>query len=394
MNEMTHLIREILGRQLQHHEIESIDITPIPSNRDRIAKLRTLEEILNDFSNHSDQGTIGYFLKVKPKSKPAASTSSVISASQSSQQIHSDHKFISDGVYLNTGKLNVPYLLKNANLLMSAKDYGLAKNIFRAVAQTGESTSQALHGIGVCLEAEGKLEEAKAQFEESIAYQPSFAAYRKLIQILVRQTKFQQAAEISERALQLHSLEKNIRIELHTIAGTCWSKTNIMHKAEKHFLRASDLAPESEEIQVHLGNLYLQGGRNEDAKRRFADAFAANSKNFSAIMGLAATAVAEGDIRSAHDYYVQALNIELNNPTAIFYLVKYAYELKTYATAARLVEEYIQVAPVSISLLYSLAGLQFHLGRIGDSKKTAQKILSLQPQHQATQDLLKIIEKY
>jgi tetratricopeptide (TPR) repeat protein len=393
MNEMTHIIREILGRQLQHNEIESIDITPIPVSKDRIAKLRTLEEILNDFTNHSDQGMMGYFLKVKPKTK--SQTNTVIqNTAQAATNINSDHKFISDGVYLTTGKLNVPYLLKNANLLIKAKDYSLAKNIFRAVAQTGESTAQALHGIGICLEAEGKLEDAKSQFEESIAYQPTFGAYQKLIQILVRQTKFQQAAEISERALQLHSLEKSTRIELHTIAGTCWAKTNVMHKAEKHFLRASDLAPESEEIQIHLGNLYLQAGRVQEAKRRFADAHAANSQNYTAIMGLAATAASEADIRSAHDFYAQALGIELNNPTAIFYLVKYAYELKSYATAARLVEDYTQIAPVSISLLYSLAGLQFHLGRVSDSKKTALKILSLQPEHQATKDLLKIIEKY
>ncbi len=388
MNEMTHLIREILSRQLDHNHIESIDITPIPSASDRVSKLRNLEEILSDFENNSNQNMMGYFLKVKPKSKTQHTTSVTTEPTQS------EHKYISDGVYLSSGKLNVPYLLKNADLLVKAKDYALARNIYKTVSKTGEQTAHALFGLGMCFEAEGKLEEAKSQYEESIAYQPSISTYQKLIQILVKQTKFQQAAETVERAIHIHSLEKNIRFELHKTAGNCWNRAGVTHKAEKHYLRASDLIPESEDIQICLGTLYLQSGRIAEAKRRFSDAMITNAKNATAILGLAGCASSEGDIRSAHDYYAQALEIELNNSTAIFYLVKYAYELKSYATAARIVEEYIQVAPVSISLLYSLAGLQFHLGRVSDSKQTVMKILSLQPEHQASKELLKVIEKY
>ena len=48
-----------------------------------------------------------------------------------------------------------------------------------------------------------------------------------------------------------------------------------------------------------------------------------------------------------------------------------------YRGAARLVEEYMDVAPVDKNLLYSLAGLQFHLGRLEEAQKSAQRILDL-----------------
>jgi tetratricopeptide (TPR) repeat protein len=91
---------------------------------------------------------------------------------------------------------------------------------------------------------------------------------------------------------------------------------------------------------------------------------------------------------------VQSLELELNNPTAIFYLVKCAYEIKSYATASQMLLNYIQIAPVNTNLLYSLAGLQFHLGRISEAKETTLKILELQSQHAGAKELLNMIERY
>jgi hypothetical protein len=47
---------------------------------------------------------------------------------------------------------------------------------------------------------------------------------------------------------------------------------------------------------------------------------------------------------------------------------------------------------VSPSLLYSLAGLQFHVGKKKEASITAKKILQIKGDHQGARDLMKRIE--
>ena len=53
---------------------------------------------------------------------------------------------------------------------------------------------------------------------------------------------------------------------------------------------------------------------------------------------------------------------------------------------------YVEIAPVSASLLYSLAGLQFHVGKKREATQTAKRILQLKADHQGARDLLKRID--
>jgi hypothetical protein len=43
---------------------------------------------------------------------------------------------------------------------------------------------------------------------------------------------------------------------------------------------------------------------------------------------------------------------------------------------------------VNINLLYSLAGLHFHLGRVEESRAKCEKILELNPNHAGSLELL------
>ena len=104
--------------------------------------------------------------------------------------------------------------------------------------------------------------------------------------------------------------------------------------------------------------------------------------------------LAEGRKREAHDHFARSLEAELNQPTVIFHLVKCAYEIKSYATAARLLASYVDIAPVNANLLYSLGGLQFHLGRIDEAGRTVARILRIQPSHSGAGELQKLISRF
>lgn len=380
----THL-HEAIKKQLHQTDYDVVGIVPIPAHSDKAVRMRTLQEMIDDFEEFRGTDTIHYLLQIRPR-KQSLETSTKSELNQA--------KLTHENIYLPNGKLNITYLLRNAEMLYDVRDYSLAKNIYKTILKSGENSSIAFFGLGKCLEAEGKLDEAHSHYEESIAFQPSIEAYQKLASIYLRQNKDQDAAEILERAVHMKEVNASVRFELYKAIGNCWTRAKKSESAEKYFKKALEINPTADEIRANLGALYLQNNRIMEAKRHFRDAIASNPRNHQAIAGLGSCSLAEDDKKSAHDLFAQALEIEINNPTAIFYLVKCAYDLKIYSVAVRLLEEYIEIAPINPNLLYSLAGLQFHLGRIEDARTVTQKILEIQPQHAGAKDLSKLIDKY
>jgi tetratricopeptide (TPR) repeat protein len=367
------------------------ELIPVPVQGDKMVRLRTLEEALDDFEaqfeGHSTEELQRYLVQVKPRKNRLNHTEiSKPGEAGGEKRVTTDN-----GVYLPDGSLNLDFLMENAELLVAANEYALARNIYKRVVQTGQSslhTSRALLEMAKCFEFENQPEEARKKYEESIAYNASFETYQRLANLLLSQNKPYQAAETLERSLHLKNLSPRVRYELHKAAGNSWMRSCEMAAAERNYRKALELDPSADEIQANLGALYLHAEKIEEARRRFQDALASNPRNDKAFSGLGSCFLAMGDKQNAHDHFARALQINLHNPQAIFHLVKCAYQLKSYATAAQVVEKYIEVAPVNINLLYSLAGLQFHLGRVEESRAKCEKILELNPNHSGSRELL------
>ena len=334
-DELSSKLQAALGGQL-------IDLVAVPAQGDRMVRLKTLEQILEEFETENGEEVAGYFIRVKSERSPRASLPFTEPANDRFEE-----KSGIESAYLASGKLNVPYLMQNAELLYSTRDFTLSRNIYKAVLNSGERTAQALMGIARCFEAEGKLDDSRTHYEESIAYQPSLEAYRRAASILIEQKNDTHAASVLERSLSMKDLNGATKFEIHKAAGNCLVRAKKFDEAEKHYSKALGIDPAADEIRANLGSLYLQAGKPLDAKRHFQDAVASNPRNDKALCGLATCFLEAGEKRLAHDHFAKSLEIELKNASAIFYLVKCAYELRSYATAARLVENYIEVAPIT-----------------------------------------------
>lgn len=379
---------EALGKHLAHHlgprGYDVLDLIPIPAG-DSMLRLRALESAIQDF-DRLDDSVVSYVVQVRRRDTetvPEPQTHARISAPAGKL----------DGIYNPDGKLNVEYLLENAEILYRSGDFTLSRNIYKTILQSGERSALALLWIARCDESEGKTAEALANYEESIAYHPSLDALQNYSSLLIREKKDHQAAESLERALTLKDLNDEIRFEIHKACGNCWMRAEKGDRAERHYRSALGIRPGADEIRANLGSLALHQGKIADARNSFQDALAANPRNDKALVGLASCYMHEGEKRLAHDYYAKALDVQLNNSTAIYYLVKCAYEIKSYAVAARLVEDYMTVAPVNANLMFSLAGLQFHLGRLDEARSTATRILNLQPGHSGAKEILDLVNR-
>lgn len=285
-------------------------------------------------------------------------------------------------------------LKASAEILLSAGDLGLARNILRSMVQSGVLVGWALRTLGRTYESDQRSDLARRCYQDSIAYEPHLEAYRYLASLEIRSENHAAAADALERALRIDALNLKLRFELHKAAGNCWLRTQKNERAESHYRKALQIDPTSDEIASNLGALFLQSGRIKEASRAFEDALVANPRNPKALAGLGSACLAESRKREAHDHFARSLEIHLQQPTIIFHLVKCAYEIKSYATAARLLAAYVEIAPVNANLLYSLSGLQFHLGRIDEAHATVSRILKLQPTHSGAGELFKLIQRY
>lgn len=408
MNQLTEALLETLGRRFNQTDFDLADVVPIPMQGDRLVRLRAIEEALMEFESSGAQDSACYLVQFKVLSRipiqgdqgpvGAESAGPAIPVMPGDESLVAAHSMAEphtpEGVYLPDGKFNLPYLFRSAELLSSAGDHELARNIYKAVMRSGEKTGPALMGIARSFEIEGKFEDAKKSYEEAIAYEPTFKAYKCLTSILIRQGKDKQAAETLERALMLKEIAGQARFELHKTCGNCWNRAQNATEAMKHYLKALEIEGSSDEVRTNVGALHLLAGKVDEAKRSFQDAIAINARNAKALAGMASCFLSAGEKRMAHEFFAKSLDLELNNPTAIYYLVKLAYELKTYSTAARLLESYVQVAPINANLLYSLAGLQYHLGRIPESRATALKVIELEADHHGAKELLLMMNKF
>lgn len=376
MSDPKDIISKAIDESLSVKGYDIVNLVKIPRNVDPNFSQKAIKEILGDSTELDGPEFQSYLVKVKARkdgAKPAAKPGSEM--------------------YADNGKVNVPFLLKNAEVLIKFSDYTLAKNIYSTVLQTREYSGEAHYGMGKCEEALGNLEDSRKHYEEAIAYIPSLEIYESLARVLKKLGRSEYQGEVLERALLIKGIEDKKRFSLLVDAGSAWVKAGSHERAKGHFLKALELEPRSDAVHSNLGSVLLQQGKIVEAIRAFEDAIEINGRNHSAHLGLGCSYLAEGDKRTAYDYFAKSLEIELRNSTAIFYLIKCAYEIKSFEKAEFIVENYVQVAPVNASLLFGLAGLQYHLSKFDKCENTAKKVLELKPDHKGAAELLKLVER-
>ncbi|MBS1959795.1 MAG: tetratricopeptide repeat protein [Bdellovibrionales bacterium] len=367
-----------------------------------IIPVTSLEEVAMRFKNDDDNYTYEHFLVQVRTSKRAspppfnppaptakAETPAPLAAAPAAKVEAPKSSATSAG---KVDKDDISFLTNNADLLLQAGEVELARNIYRALLKSGEASDVAYAGLAICADREGLVDQAIQFAWDSVAFAPNQKGYQILAQLLVQQGRDQEASQALNRALKSLRLNSQEQAEYYKMIGNCQSRLGNTNEAESAFLSALQLNPSSDDVQSNLGSLYLEQGRINDAKRRYQDALAANAANDKAWVGLGLCYVAVDDKESAHEAFARSLEKNLRNSTAIFHLVKCAYEIKKYSTAEKMLTNYVEIAPVSPSLLYSLAGLQFHVGKRKEASSTAKKILQIRGDHQGAKDLIKRIE--
>lgn len=102
-------------------------------------------------------------------------------------------------LYTETGELNAPYVLANANLLYKEGEYRLAGAMFLAIARNSKYSYCAYYGLGRCFTALFQYKAARQAFEKAFACARKPYIGLALLESLVATQSYLQAEEMAPK---------------------------------------------------------------------------------------------------------------------------------------------------------------------------------------------------
>lgn len=373
---------KVLGQKLDQEGYELVDLIPISSSQKNGAKgglkVTTLEDLFEDFDDvgHGSDEKTSYVIRLRSKSVP------VLVQKQA----------VFDGVYMPNGKLNSDYLVKNAELLMKGGEFELAKNILQTLEKAGERPAYVHRSLGRCSESEGNFEAATNFYEESITFQPSIDVYESLSKAYLKTGKFEDAIDSMKRSLTMREMSASKKAEVYASLALIYQRRKENKLAKAAFENALNSAPSSEAVSSNFLS-FLLDTKDYEAAKPVALRLLQQKPDELAFFAMGICEFNLANPREAHDWFVKCLDRNPANSQAVFYLVKCAYDIKSYSAAARCLAVYTDVSPVNANIFYSLAGLQYHLGRWQEARDTITRIFELDRNHHGAIELAKLLEQ-
>jgi len=387
-----------LREPLQSEGFHLENLVPIPSRGDRTVRARTLEELLQSFSNdtntQSDSEYRTYLIQVRTDSRVKAQNQKAqgtrtTTGTETSPPLAPP----ADPIRNADGTWNLPFLQKNAELLSRHGEHAHARSIWLILSKHHQWSAQAHYHLGCGYESESALEKARMHFQESLAFEPKLDTVLALAAVQTKLKRDADAARVLERGTSLPNLAPSMKAAFQSAASNAWYRTGKLELAEAAALTAIELTPEDPKALSNLGVIRLKSGRASEAQTLFQKALQKSPSLAQPHEGLALCYLEQGQRRAAHDQLVRALAAQIANPRALQLLTRLAFELRIYSVAARILEEYISMQPVTPGLIYSLAGLQFLQGRYQDSLETCARVLGMQPAHAGATELIRRIDR-
>lgn len=300
---------------------------------------------------------------------------------------------VNETVFQSNGKLNTALLVRNAKVLLAAGDIALAKNIFRALIENGDSLGVAYSGLGGCYELEGKIDLAIKAYREAIIYEPTFGSLYALSELYIKKSEYTNAIGTLLRANNLNKVSLQQTFEIHKNLGNCYMHIGQLNNAESHYRKAYEIDASSDALHVNIGSLAMKKGDTSTALLHFNEAARINPRNPAAHTGVGLAHIGLGNREAAHDAFATALRIDIHEVTALYHLVKCAYELKRFDVVSDLLHKYIQHNAVNSNILYSYAGILFHRGLLKESLEECEKLVALNAEHEGAKKLKELILK-
>jgi tetratricopeptide (TPR) repeat protein len=248
--------------------------------------------------------------------------------------------------------------------------------------ETGGSSPEIHNNLGQILLGQGKLDEARAEFEEALRLDPRNAdALLNMGTVRRIEGRSTEAEHFVKRALQVDPSSIAAIAQLAEIKRD----QGDLDESIRLYREALEIDDSQPFVHLGLGDALHRAGRLEDAERAFESVLELNPDSFEAHYNLGVTCSARGLVDEAFARFEKALKLAPDHPDAASALNNIGdLHLRSgdQASAMESFRRAVESSATHIESRYNLASLYLAQGNAGEAITLLEEAAGVQPDHE------------
>jgi tetratricopeptide (TPR) repeat protein len=287
---------------------------------------------------------------------------------------------------LKTGAANNP---KQMNFLVLLASYysGLKRHedmvgVLNQIKSHAKDFDRAYLVVGDFYFRNGDADEAFRQYKEGMTKDPKQkSTYQKrMIEVLMRQNKRAEAAEINAAILKDNPKDSDAR----GLQASLLLDRGDVQKAVAELQAVVSAAPDNFVARYNLGRAHVARGEWEQARQQFTEAVNQRPDYLPARLALGQLQVMRGEFEAALKSVAQVLAIDKKNRAAHMIEASALIGQKKYAEARQLLQAMQQVDPDSPDIAVSLGMVALSEGKLPEAEAIFRKAYEANPKDSRT----------
>lgn len=285
--------------------------------------------------------------------------------------------------------------LKNAAVLLKAKETRLAYNILRNVLMRQPENAAALQMMGSALKNENRYEEALKCFRAHAKIVKSPHALAQVAEVLYLCERDEAALASYRDVLKNVIADADLLFDAYKNIGNIHTRAGDFDAAEEYYDKAYTLRPTSDILLVNYGTLEIQRGAWNEAVTRFRSAVELNAQSDRAWVGLAMVHHSMGDFELAKANLRCALDINSANRTALKLAVDWAQADHDFAPAIGFLQTYLgSKGGEDAEISFLLARTFVQAGLFREARIEIERVLALDPAFESADSLARALDRH
>ena len=285
--------------------------------------------------------------------------------------------------------------MKNATVLMKAKEVRLAFNILRNVLMRRPEHGPALNMMGQCLKNENRYEEALKCFRAFSKLERTPQAAAQVAEILYLCERDEAALASYRDVLKNVIGDASLLFEIYKNVGNIHTRAGDFEAAEEFYDKAYTLRPDSDVLLVNYGTLEIQRGAWNEAVTRFRTAVEINPQSDRGWVGLAMVHRTMGDLELAKANLQRALDINQGNRTALRLAVDWGSQDHDFGFSIPRLQNYIgTTGGEDAEMSFLLARTLVQAGLLRDARVEIERVLALDPAFESADSLARALDRH
>jgi tetratricopeptide (TPR) repeat protein len=189
---------------------------------------------------------------------------------------------------------------------LSRREPAQAVEAYRRFASAAPKDPRGPYLVGTALRAQGKMTEARREFEAALALKPDFVeSLAHLVSLDISEKNPKAAHERVQRQIA----QAPGTAAFHMLQGEIYLNTGDFPRAESAYLKTIELDPRLTESYLRIGNILAATGKYDQALARLQEAVKVNPRSVGAHMLLGVIQERRNEIPQAMKAYERALEL-------------------------------------------------------------------------------------